>query len=137
MIDVGAILQEHIPKGAPVLVLAVGQEGDFFSKDQRGRGVLGVVAVGLAFLWAVDAAQADTFRVLVVQDFKGVAVEDTDYTSGVVVGALVSSLTSLSLVLIGLPSITAIPPPKRGRLGYTGLIQFARPVRGVRCDGMG
>jgi hypothetical protein len=32
----------------------------------------------LALLRAVDAAQADAFRVLVVQDFEGVAVEDGD-----------------------------------------------------------
>ena len=36
----------------------------------------GVVAVGLAFLRTVDAAESDTFRVVVVQDFDGVAVED-------------------------------------------------------------
>jgi len=35
-------------------------------------------AVGWAFLRAVDVAQADAFRVLVVQDFEGVAVEDGD-----------------------------------------------------------
>ena len=40
--------------------------------------MLGVVAVGLAFLRAVDAAEADTFRVVVVQDFEGVAVEAGD-----------------------------------------------------------
>jgi hypothetical protein len=32
--------------------------------------------VGLPFLRAVDAAEADTFRVLVVEDFAGVTVED-------------------------------------------------------------
>jgi hypothetical protein len=32
----------------------------------------------LAFLGAVDAAEADTFSVLVVQDFDGIAVEDRD-----------------------------------------------------------
>jgi hypothetical protein len=31
----------------------------------------------LAFLRAVDAAEADAFRVLVVQDFERVAVEDS------------------------------------------------------------
>jgi hypothetical protein len=40
--------------------------------------LLGSVAEGLAFLRAVDAAEADTFRVGVVQDFDGVAVEDGD-----------------------------------------------------------
>jgi len=40
--------------------------------------VLGLLPVGLAFLRAVDPAEADTFRVLVVQDFEGVAVEDED-----------------------------------------------------------
>ena len=36
----------------------------------------------MAFLRAVDAAEADTLRVGVVQDFDGVAVEDTDYFCG-------------------------------------------------------
>ena len=38
--------------------------------------MLGSVAEGLAFLGAVDAAEADALRVSVVQDFEGVAVED-------------------------------------------------------------
>ena len=33
VIDVGTIGQEHIGKGAPVLVLPVGLEHDFFAKD--------------------------------------------------------------------------------------------------------
>ena len=32
----------------------------------------------LAFLWAVDPAEADSFRVVIVQDFDGVAVENRD-----------------------------------------------------------
>jgi hypothetical protein len=32
----------------------------------------------LALLWAVDAAEADVFRKLVVQNFERVAVEDGD-----------------------------------------------------------
>ena len=40
--------------------------------------MLGLLAVGLAFLRAVDPAEADTFRVLVVEHFDGVAVEDGD-----------------------------------------------------------
>ena len=40
--------------------------------------MLGLLAVGLAFLRAVDTAEADTFRVLDVQDFDGVAVEGGD-----------------------------------------------------------
>jgi hypothetical protein len=38
--------------------------------------MLGSLAVGLAFLWAIDAAEANTLGVLLVQDFEGVAVED-------------------------------------------------------------
>ena len=38
--------------------------------------MLGSLAVGLPFLWAVDAVQANTFSVVIVQDFDGVAVED-------------------------------------------------------------
>ena len=34
-----------------------------------------LLAVGLALLRAVDAVKADTFSLLVVQDFEGVAIE--------------------------------------------------------------
>ena len=44
--------------------------------------MLGVVAVGLALFWTVDAAEADAFRVVVVQDFELVAVEDGDDRAG-------------------------------------------------------
>ncbi len=44
--------------------------------------MLGSRAIGLAFLRAVDAAQTDTFRVSVVQDFDGVAVEDGNDGAG-------------------------------------------------------
>jgi hypothetical protein len=37
------------------------------------------LAIGLAFIRAIDAAEADTVRALVVEDFDGVAVEDPDY----------------------------------------------------------
>jgi hypothetical protein len=40
--------------------------------------VFGFLAVGLAFLRTVDTAEADTFRVLVVEDFDGVAVDRND-----------------------------------------------------------
>ena len=34
------------------------------------------------FLWAVDPAEADAFRVLVVQDFDSVAVDNADDSAG-------------------------------------------------------
>jgi hypothetical protein len=36
----------------------------------------------LAFLWTVDATEADTLRVGAVQDFEGVAVEEGDDRTG-------------------------------------------------------
>jgi hypothetical protein len=36
----------------------------------------------LDFLKAIDSAETDAFRVLVVQDFEGVAVEDGDDEAG-------------------------------------------------------
>src|SRR5438093_71073 len=50
--------------------------GPFLFRIQTPR------VVGLAFLRAVDAAEADTFGVLVVQDFDGIAVEDGDDGAG-------------------------------------------------------
>jgi hypothetical protein len=50
MIDVGAIGEGHIAKGAPILVEAVRLERDFLAKDQRRGGLLGSLEEGLAFL---------------------------------------------------------------------------------------
>jgi hypothetical protein len=44
--------------------------------------LLGSLAVGLAFLRAIDPAEADTFSVVVVQDFEGVTVEYADDGAG-------------------------------------------------------
>ncbi|MEO6544815.1 MAG: hypothetical protein ABIP05_12310 [Nitrospiraceae bacterium] len=40
--------------------------------------MLSFLPVRLAFLRAVDTAEPDAFRVLVVEDFDGVAVEDAN-----------------------------------------------------------
>jgi hypothetical protein len=50
-------------------------EHDVFPESDVGDGVLGLLAIGLAFLWTVDAAEPDTFSALVVEDFDGVAVD--------------------------------------------------------------
>jgi hypothetical protein len=65
----------------------VGQERDFFPKDRLRDSLLGPLAVGLAFLRAVDAAEADTFSAVRVQDFNSVAVEDGDGRGGMVLGS--------------------------------------------------
>jgi hypothetical protein len=74
VIDLGAIQQTHFGKGAPILVLAKGLEHDFFPIDQGWRSLLGLLAIGVTFLRAVDAAEADTLSPGVVRDFDGVAV---------------------------------------------------------------
>jgi hypothetical protein len=78
MIDVSSISQIHIGECAPILVLAMGLEDDISPEDECRGSLLGIVAEGLALLWAVDATEADTFRMGVVQDFDGVTVEDGD-----------------------------------------------------------
>jgi hypothetical protein len=71
--DVSAIGQEHIGNGALLLVEAVCLEGDRLAIDEYRGGLFNQLAVGQAFLRAGDAAEADTFGVLVAQDFEGVA----------------------------------------------------------------
>lgn len=78
MVDVCAIGSKHIGKGTPVFVEAVSLKRDFFAKHKLRRGLLGSLPVGPAFLWAIDAAEADAVRVLVVEDFDGLAVEVRD-----------------------------------------------------------
>ena len=82
LIEIHAIGQEHISQGALVLVMAVGLDRHVLPEGEVRGGLLGSLAEGLALLRAVDATEADTFRVLVVQDFEGVAVEDGDDRAG-------------------------------------------------------
>jgi hypothetical protein len=53
VIDVRAIVQDHIGNRALVLVLAVDLYGDFLPKGEVRGGLLGSLAVGLAFLRAI------------------------------------------------------------------------------------
>ena len=48
--------------------------------------MLGSLAEGLALLWTVDAAEADTVGMVTVQDFDDVAVEDAYDMAGEVGG---------------------------------------------------
>ena len=48
------------------------------TEHKRRRSWLRSLAVGLALVWAVDATKTDMFRVLLVQDFDRLAVEDGD-----------------------------------------------------------
>jgi hypothetical protein len=75
LIEIHPIGQEYIRKGACVLVVAVGLDRNVFTEGEVSGGVLGVVAVGLAFLRAVDSAEADAFSMVAVQNFDGVAVQ--------------------------------------------------------------
>lgn len=78
MVDVGSIGQKHISDGVTILVLAASLECNFFSEDQLRRGMLCIVAVCLPLLRTVDAAEADAFSAMAVQDFEGVASKDGD-----------------------------------------------------------
>jgi hypothetical protein len=57
-------------EGAPVLVMAMILERDCFSEHKLRGSMLGSLPVGSSILRAVDAAQTDEFRVVVVQDFE-------------------------------------------------------------------
>jgi hypothetical protein len=72
LIEVHAIGQEHILKGALVLVLAVCLDRDFFPEG-KGRATVLTVAQRLAFLGAINHAEADMFSFVVLQDFDGFA----------------------------------------------------------------
>jgi len=51
---------------------------DFLPKSEVRGSLLRSLTEGLAFLRAVDAAEADTFSMVAVQKFEGVAVENCD-----------------------------------------------------------
>jgi len=57
-------------------------DGDLFPEGEGRGGLLRSLAVGLAFLWAVDATEADALSMVAVQDFEGVAVENGDNGAG-------------------------------------------------------
>jgi hypothetical protein len=82
LIEIHPIGQDHVSKGARVLVVVVGLDGHVLPEGEFRGGGLGVVAVGLAFLRAVDAAEADAFNMVTVQYIDGVAINYSDYSSG-------------------------------------------------------
>ena len=84
VIDVGPIGQTHIGKNASRPIAAVRLEENFFPQHHLGRRLLGLMAVRLTFLRAVDATQTDAFGVLLVQDVKSIAVKDGDDEAGVI-----------------------------------------------------
>jgi hypothetical protein len=61
VIDVDSIRQNHVSNGALVLVMAVGLDRNVFPKGEGRVGVLGVVAVGLALLGSVVAAEMGAY----------------------------------------------------------------------------
>ena len=75
-------VQEGSPSPPPVKTVSLtvtlfATRGGDERSQQQGRP-LGVVAVGMALLWAIDAAEADTLKMGVVQVIDGVAVEETN-----------------------------------------------------------
>ena len=82
VIDVSAIGQGHVSKGELVVVEAAGLDHDFLLEAEVRGGVLGALAVGMAFLRAVDAAEVDALGVPVVKNFESIAVEDADHWPG-------------------------------------------------------
>ena len=61
MIDVGPIQQEYSGNGAPVLVLAVCRDGDFFLIDKLRGDVLRSLAVVFSLLRAVRRCRGDGY----------------------------------------------------------------------------
>jgi hypothetical protein len=57
-------------------------KGDFLPEGEVGGGFLGALAGSLALLRAINAVEADSSSVVVVQDFEGVVVEDGDDGAG-------------------------------------------------------
>ncbi len=75
MIDVGVIRQDHIGKRPPILVEAVGPDCHVFPEQKFRRRLLGLLAVDLTLLPAINPPQSNLFSVASVQDFDRVAVE--------------------------------------------------------------
>lgn len=78
VIHVRAVRQQNIGYGAlvPVGVVSLNRHGS--TKDHGGRGPLRDLAERLALLGTIDALQADTLSLPIVQDFNGVPIEDAD-----------------------------------------------------------
>jgi hypothetical protein len=55
---------------------------NYRTKGEARGGLLRTLAERLAFFWAVDAAEADAFSMVAVQDFDGVAVNDANDGAG-------------------------------------------------------
>src|SRR4029077_6400060 len=77
-----AIREHNVGQRAPVLVLAMHLNRDLLSNHQSRRRVLGFLFERLAFLRAVDPAEANPFRMFLVENFYRITVEDTDHGAG-------------------------------------------------------
>jgi hypothetical protein len=82
VIDVGVIGQDHISKVRLYLSRPCAWTVPCFPKAKSEVEGLARLVVGLACLRAVDAAEADTFRVLAVQNIESVAIELGDHRPG-------------------------------------------------------
>ena len=98
MIDMGAIAQEHVGKGASIFVPAMGFENDISSEDERRRRLLRSGTERMAFLRAVNPTQPYTFRMGIVQT-SNVSPSRTE-TTGPVKSAKVSPGESECLSLV-------------------------------------
>jgi len=66
--------------------VAVRLDENFFPQYHLGRGLLGLMAILLTFLWTVDATQTDPFGVSAVEDFDRITVKHRDNEGGKIDG---------------------------------------------------
>ena len=76
LIEIHPIRQDHVSKDALVLVVAVRLDRDLFLEDEVRGNLLRLLAEGLAFLWAIDAAQANPFNLSIVKHVNRIAIDD-------------------------------------------------------------
>ena len=86
MIDIRSIHQEYVSQDAPVPIMSVGPDCHLLAECEVRGGLIRSGAKGLAFLRAVNATEANTLRLGVMQHFDGVAVEDGDNEAREVIG---------------------------------------------------
>jgi len=104
--------------------VTVGLGYDFFAEGEARGGALGSLAKGVAFLRAVDAAQADTCGLLVAQNFERVAVEEGDHSGGHAGGQQWRAMVPISSTLLrSVGSFIFASCVRRHRMDVPGLIR--------------
>jgi putative transposase len=90
--------KNHVSKGAFVFIVAVSLYRDSFLKPRLSGSLLGLLHISLTLLRSINPAEADTFSMVAVQYFEGVAAEAVATTANIRMGMAMMCAQGLHVV---------------------------------------